>query len=80
MTERREQFEIAERLQTKWLRRMEVMLDSGDITSTDMATLYRFLSDNGWVVDPDKLPETLKQKLTKADVSFADDGYDDGYK
>jgi hypothetical protein len=80
MTARREQFEIAERLQTKWLIRMEALLDSGDITSTDMATLFRFLSDNGWQVDPDKLPETLRQKLTKSDVSFTDDEYDDGYK
>lgn len=66
------QKEIVERLQTKWLQRMETLLDAGEITSTDMATLYRFLSDNGWSLDPSKLPQGLREKLTDK-VSFKED-------
>ena len=41
------QVEIAERLQKKWLDYMETALDNGTITSTDLATLYRFFAQNG---------------------------------
>lgn len=58
------QQEIVERLQLKWLQRMETLLDEGDLSSTDAATLYRFMSDNGWSLDPAKLPQNLKDKLT----------------
>lgn len=58
------QIEIAERLQLKWLERMETLLDSGEITSTDLATLARVLLSNGWNLDPQALPEGLRQKLT----------------
>lgn len=68
------QIDIAERLQQKWLERMEYLLDSGEITSTDMATLARVLLQNGWSLDPSDLPQSLRDKLTKR-VSF-DDGLD----
>ena len=74
---KKEQIEITERLQLLWLRRMERLFDDGTITSTDMATLQRFLSQNGWTVDPARLPEGLKNKLTSA-VKFDDDIEDDG--
>jgi hypothetical protein len=57
------QQEIVERLQLKWLKRMEDLLDKGELSSTDAATLYRFMSDNGWSLDPSKLPQDLKDKL-----------------
>ena len=57
-----EQREIMARLQLKWLKRMETQLNEGNITSTDMATLVRFMVDNGWSLD--KLPEKLADKLT----------------
>lgn len=60
------QIEIAERLQLRWLERMEVMMDEGTITSTDMATLARVLLANGWVLDPAQLPQGLRGKLTEA--------------
>lgn len=66
------QIDIAERLQQKWLERMEYLLDSGEITSTDMATLARVLLQNGWSLDPSDLPQSLRDKLTKR-VSFDDD-------
>lgn len=59
-----EQAVLAERLQAKWLRRMEFMLDKGLISATDMATLARVLLKNGWEFDLAKLPKRLGDKLT----------------
>lgn len=68
------QQEIAERLQLKWLERMERLLDSDEgMSATDANTLFRFLSDNGWTVDPAKLPAGLKDKLAKSGVEFSED-------
>jgi hypothetical protein len=64
MADTNKQREIVERLQLKWLERMEQLLDDGELSSTDAATLYRFMSDNGWSLDPSKLPQSLKDKLT----------------
>lgn len=64
-TDKEKQLEISQRLQLKWLVRMEEMFDNGTITSTDMATLQRFLSANGWSLDPSRLPKGLKDKLTQ---------------
>jgi hypothetical protein len=61
-----EQIEVAERLQGKWLLAMERMLDAGTITSTDMATLCRWLMSNGWSVDPSTLPVKLQNRLIDA--------------
>lgn len=55
-----EQIALAERLQGKWLTHMEKMLDAGTITSTDMATLCRWLMANGWSLDPSKMPQKLR--------------------
>lgn len=60
----KQQVAIAERLQLKWLERMEKLLDEGSITSTDMATLAKVLRDSGWTLDATKLPEKLRNKLT----------------
>jgi hypothetical protein len=68
----REMVAIAQRLQLKWLKRMEQLLDAESITSTDMATLARLLSQNGWTLDPTQLPQNLRDKLT-SHVSFDDD-------
>lgn len=59
-----QQVEIAERLQLLWLQRMETMFNEGTITSTDMATLVRFLTANGWNLDPARIPKGLRDKLT----------------
>lgn len=71
-----QQVQIAERLQLKWLQRMETLLDAGEITSTDMATLVRFLMANGWTLDPTRLPEKLRNKLTTgvSPLDFENDG------
>lgn len=69
---RQRQIEIAQRLQLKWLEEMDRLIDSGEMTPTDRATLARVLSQNGWSLDPTLLPTSLKDKLT-AKVSFDDD-------
>ena len=60
-----EQVAIAKRLQIKWLEHMNRLLDTGTITSTDMATLARVLLSNGWSLDPKKLPQSLRDMLTR---------------
>jgi len=70
--ELKKQLDIKTRLETKWLERMEKMIDSGEITSTDMATLARVLMQNGWVIDANKLPQQLRDKLT-THLSFEED-------
>ncbi len=60
-----QQVTIAERLQLKLLQRLETLLDDGKITSTDLATLARLLMSNGWTLDPTKVPQGIKDKLTK---------------
>lgn len=46
-----------------WLKHMEKLLDSGEITSTDMATLARVLLQNGWSLDESRLPQSLRDKM-----------------
>lgn len=72
-----QQIEIMDRLQLKMLQRFETLLDNGEISSTDMATLVRLAEHNGWQLDPAKIPQGLKDKLT-AGVSPEDFGEDDG--
>ncbi len=71
------QIDIAERLQLKWLEHMESLLNGDQeegtgMTSTDLATLARVLMHNGWTIDPAKLPQGLREKIT-AKVDFDDD-------
>lgn len=66
-----EQIKIATRLQEKILARFELLLDSGEMTSTDAATLVRLLSQNGWTLDPKQVPQGLRGMLT-SDVDPAE--------
>jgi len=70
--DKEKQVEIAEGLQLKVLKRFDKLLDDGTITSTDMATLVRLLASNGWVLDPARLPRSLKDKLLDT-MKFDDD-------
>jgi hypothetical protein len=69
------QVETANRIQSLWLRRMELMLQNGTATSSDLATLERFLRHNGYTVDASRLPKGLRDKLTSQvdPESFEDD-------
>ena len=69
-----DQIDISKRLQVLWLTHMEKLLDSGTITSTDMATLARVLLHNGWSLDPKQLPKSLRDLMTPLKlVDFGDD-------
>ena len=70
-----DQIDISERLQLAWLKHMEKLLDSGVITSTDLATLARVLINGGWSLDPKQLPKSVKDLMTKTLklVDFGDD-------
>lgn len=63
-TDKQAQLDQVERLQELWLKVMVAKLEDGTVTSQDLATLSRFLQQNGWNLDPAKLPESLKSKLT----------------
>jgi hypothetical protein len=66
---------IVERLKTKWLQRMEKLIDDETITSTDMATLCRLLAHNGWVLDPKRMPKGLADKIgERIDPTSFDEG------
>lgn len=59
----RTQLEIAERLQLKLLVRFERLLDSGEMSATDAATLSTLLRQNGWNLDPTSIPTGIRDKL-----------------
>lgn len=61
---RAEQVRIAEALQTKLLKRWEKILDNDTITPPEVATLTRMLMANGWDVDPSRLSQGLRDKLS----------------
>ncbi len=77
MAERKEeQLEQSELIQDLWLSRMIELLQSGEETATDRATLIRWLEHNGWHVDPSRMPQELKDKLTSK-IKPGDDLGDD---
>lgn len=59
-----QQVEIAEALQLQLLQWFKDHMESEQMTATDRATLARLLMQNGWTIDPAKLPEELRNKLT----------------
>lgn len=63
MSVKKEQIRIAERLQLKLLEWFEQRIREGSLSSTDAATLSRLLMQNGWNLDPTRLPEGLRDKL-----------------
>lgn len=74
------QIDISERLQLLLLQRWETLLTKGEMQPTDAATLARFLRENGWNVDPSKLPENLRNVLTERidPKTLADDDHEYG--
>ena len=68
-----EQVEKAKKLQDLWLDEMIAMLKGEkECSATDRATIYRFLHDNGWTVDPSNMPAGLKDMLTSR-VNFSEE-------
>jgi hypothetical protein len=69
------QLKLAEQLQMDLLEDFGKMFKAGSMTPTDRATLYRLLKDGGWVLDPARLPTTLRDKLTsRIDPKQFDEG------
>jgi hypothetical protein len=60
-----EQIAKMEVLQTLIIDDMIEALLSGTATATDRATFLRFLQQNGWTLDPSRIPSSLKDKLTR---------------
>lgn len=56
--------ELMKRIRRKMLEHWYEMLENGSISATDMATITRLASQNGWVLDETRLPSRLKDKLT----------------
>lgn len=61
----KEQQEIAAELQMALLKDLKTVFETpGKATAADRMVLYRILRDNGWNLDPSKLPKEL-QDLVK---------------
>lgn len=75
---KKQQIEIAERLQLKMLERWEKLIDSGEISATEIAVVARLLKDSGWQLDPNMLPQGVRDKLTASidPKQFSDDDED----
>jgi hypothetical protein len=59
-----QQLELVERLQHLCLEDLITLYESKSVSAQDRATVIRFLSMNGWVLDTTKIPTKLKGKLT----------------
>ena len=70
------QIDLAEKLQDKLLEYFQKRLDDNSLTDTGAATLARLLSANGWSLDPARIPQSIKDKLTST-VSPSDLSDDD---
>lgn len=61
----KEQIEIAERLQLLLMKRWETLLTNplAEVSPTEISTMAKTLRDNGWSIDPSKIPQGLRDKL-----------------
>lgn len=66
------QIEKMEKLQDLILDDLIKAVEGGTATATDRATIIRLLQSNGWDLDPARIPQELRDKLTKK-VKFDDD-------
>jgi hypothetical protein len=66
------QLELARQLQTLLLKDFLSLAASGELSPTDRRTLYQMLKDGGWSLDPTRLPQDLRSKLTSALSPTAD--------
>lgn len=66
LAKRKEQIVKAEQLQDLILDNfVKLFQEGGGATATDRATAIRFLQSNGWDLDPARVPQNLRDKLTK---------------
>lgn len=74
-----QQLAQAERLKQLLLDRYESLLEGGELSATDAANLQRLLENGGWVLDADRVPQSLKAKLENAGLSLGDPASDDAF-
>ena len=67
-----EQIDLLDEIQTLLLKDLVKQLKDETTTSTDRATIIRMLKDFGWDLDPSRVPQALKDKLTKQVAFDAD--------
>lgn len=67
-----DELKLVEQLKLKVLRRFDQLLDSGEISPTDVKTLVSLLTQNGWNLDATKVPENLQHKLKDFSPQFDD--------
>lgn len=62
-TAREKQIARSERIQDLLLERWEKLLVEGTISPTEAGVVAKVLSQNGWSLDPSKLPTGIREKL-----------------
>lgn len=67
-----EQIEKAEKLQDLLLEDLIRVAEAKELSSADRVLIYRMLRENGWSLDPSKLPQKAKDLLAKQ-VAFDED-------
>lgn len=68
-----EEIQLAESLRMRLLERFANLMDEGEDTPTDRATLARLLTGaGGWTLDPSRMPQGLEDKVTQR-VKYDDD-------
>lgn len=58
-----EVLDIVEKLKLGVLKEFQRKLEDKSLSGTDLSTLVRLLEHNGWVLDPSRIPQGLKDKL-----------------
>lgn len=61
---RREQIELGQKLFQALLEDFATLLEKGEATAADRATLARLLTQNGYSINPADLPDELRTKIT----------------
>ena len=65
-TRSQEEVQLAANLRMRLLERFDELMDAGEDTPTDRATLSRLLTGaGGWVLDPSRMPQGLEEKITQ---------------
>ncbi len=73
MADNNEQLQQAEQLQKLLLNSFINLFTMHGETAADRATLAKLLKENGWSLDPSRVPQTLKDKLTLPPADFPEE-------
>lgn len=59
-----QQIDLAEQLQAMLLEAYATKLEKGELSDTGLSSLQKLLMQNGWQLDPTRVPQGLRDKLT----------------